>query len=94
MRFVGVSYHDGQGFIVKKLLGVNSALNLSGAAICFLSGTTTQANVEDFFREKEMTFTPVMFDKLDDLVKAFDEGQMRYLYRRSVAALCGAPAAC
>ena len=75
LRFVGVSYHDGQGFIVKKLLGVTSALNLSGAAICFLSGTTTQANVEDFFREKEMTFTPVMFDKLDDLVKAFDESK-------------------
>ncbi len=75
LRFVGVSYHDGQGFIVKKLLGVNSAFNLSGAAICFLSGTTTQANVEDFFREKEMSFTPVMFDKLDDLVKAFDEAR-------------------
>jgi general L-amino acid transport system substrate-binding protein len=75
VRFAGVSYHDGQGFIVKKLLGVNSALNLTGAAICFLSGTTTQANVEDFFREKEMTFTPVMFDRLDDLVKAFDESK-------------------
>ncbi len=75
LRFAGVSYHDGQGFIVKKLLGVNSALNLSGAAICFLSGTTTQANVEDFFREKDMTFTPVMVDKIDDLVKAFDEGR-------------------
>ncbi|MFN0192349.1 MAG: amino acid ABC transporter substrate-binding protein [Aestuariivirga sp.] len=75
LRFAGVSYHDGQGFIVKKLLGVNSALNLTGAAICFLSGTTTQANVEDFFREKQMTFTPVMFDKIGDLVKAFDEGQ-------------------
>jgi general L-amino acid transport system substrate-binding protein len=73
LRFVGVSYHDGQGFIVKRLLGVTSALQLSGAAICFLSGTTTQANVEDFFREKEMQFTPVTFDKLDELVKAFDE---------------------
>lgn len=75
LRFVGVSYHDGQGFIVKKLLGVTSALNLSGAAICFLSGTTTQVNVEDFFREKEMTFTPVTFEKLDELVKAFDVGK-------------------
>lgn len=73
LRFVGVSYHDGQGFIVKQLLGVTSALHLSGAAICFLSGTTTQANVEDFFREKEMQFTPVTFDKLDDLVAAFDK---------------------
>ena len=75
LRFAGVSYHDGQGFIVKKLLGVTSALNLSGAAVCFLSGTTTQANVEDFFREKEMSFTPVSFDKIDDLVKAFDESK-------------------
>jgi general L-amino acid transport system substrate-binding protein len=75
LRFAGVSYHDGQGFIVKKLLGVTSALQLSGASICFLSGTTTQANVEDFFREKEMTFTPVMFGKIDELVKAFDEGK-------------------
>ncbi len=75
IRFAGVSYHDGQGFIVKKLLGVNTALTLSGAAICFLSGTTTQANVEDFFREKEMSFVPVTFDKIDDLVKAFDEGK-------------------
>lgn len=75
LRFAGVSYHDGQGFIVKKLLGVNSALGLSGASICFLAGTTTQANVEDFFREKDMTFTPVMVDKIDDLVKAFDEGR-------------------
>ena len=75
LRFAGVSYHDGQGFIVKKLLGVTNALNLSGAAVCFLSGTTTQANVEDFFREKEMSFTPVSFDKIDDLVKAFDESK-------------------
>jgi general L-amino acid transport system substrate-binding protein len=75
IRFAGISYHDGQGFIVKNLLGVTSALNLTGAAICFLSGTTTQANVEDFFREKEMTFTPVTFGTLDELVKAFDESK-------------------
>jgi general L-amino acid transport system substrate-binding protein len=75
LRFVGVSYHDGQGFIVKKLLGVTSALQLSGAAICFLSGTTTEANVADFFREKEMAYTPVNFATLDELVAGFDAGK-------------------
>jgi len=75
LRFPGISYHDGQGFIVKKLLGVTSALNLSGAAICFQTGTTSEPNVEDFFREKEMVFQPVRFEKLDDLIKAFDEGK-------------------
>lgn len=75
LRFPGISYHDGQGFIVKRLLGVTSALNLSGAAICFQTGTTNELNVEDFFREKEMVFQPVRFDKLDELIKAFDEGK-------------------
>ncbi len=75
LRFAGISYHDGQGFIVKKLLGVTSALQLSGASICFQTGTTTESNVEDFFREKEMTFVPVRFENLDDLVTAFDEGK-------------------
>lgn len=75
LRFPGISYHDGQGFIVKKLLGVTSALQLSGASICFQTGTTTESNVEDFFREKDMTFAPVRFEKLDDLIKAFDEGK-------------------
>jgi general L-amino acid transport system substrate-binding protein len=75
LRFPGISYHDGQGFIVKKLLGVTSALNLSGAAICFQTGTTSEANVEDFFREKEMVFQPIRFEKLDELIKAFDGGQ-------------------
>lgn len=75
LRFAGVSYFDGQGFIVKKLLGVTNALYLSGASICFQTGTTSETNVEDFFREKEMTFVPVRFEKLDDLIKAFDEGK-------------------
>jgi general L-amino acid transport system substrate-binding protein len=70
-RFVGVSYHDGQGFMVNKSIGVNSVFNLTQAAVCFLSGTTTQANVEDFFREKEMTFTPVTLSSIDELVAAF-----------------------
>jgi general L-amino acid transport system substrate-binding protein len=70
-RFVGISYHDGQGFMVSKAIGVNSVFNLTQAAICFLSGTTTQANVEDFFREKEMTFTPVTLGTVDELVAAF-----------------------
>ena len=71
LRFVGISYHDGQGFLVPKSIGVNSVYQLSQAAICFLSGTTTQANVEDLFKEKNMVFTPVTFNTIDELVAAF-----------------------
>jgi general L-amino acid transport system substrate-binding protein len=74
-RFVGVSYHDGQGFMVAKSIGVNSVFKLTQAAICFLSGTTTQANVEDFFREKDMTFTPVTLGTVDELVAAYQSAK-------------------
>ena len=75
LRFVGVNYMDGQGFMVNKALGVNSVLTMSQAAICFLTGTTTQANVEDFFREKEMSFLPVTFDNINELVAAYEAGK-------------------
>ena len=75
LRFVGVSYMDGQGFLVSKALGVNSVFTMSQAAICFLTGTTTEVNVADFFREREMVFTPVKFDTIDDVVAAYEAGK-------------------
>jgi general L-amino acid transport system substrate-binding protein len=75
LRFVGVSYHDGQGFLVKKAIGVASVYNLGQAAICFVSGTTTQANVEEFFREREMAYSPVVFDNAELATAAYEEGK-------------------
>ena len=75
LRFVGVNYMDGQGFLVSKALGVNSVFTMSQAAICFLTGTTTEANVEDFFREREMVFTPVKFGTIDEVVTAYEAGK-------------------
>ncbi len=71
LRFVGISYHDGQGFMVAKSIGVNSAYKLGQAAICFLSGTTTEANLADFFQAKDMSYTPVSYGTIDELVAAF-----------------------
>ena len=75
LRFVGVNYMDGQGFLVAKALGVNSVFTMSQAAICFLSGTTTEANVADFFRERQMVFTPVNFDSVNEVVAAYEAGK-------------------
>jgi general L-amino acid transport system substrate-binding protein len=75
LRFVGVNYMDGQGFLVPKALGVNSVFTMSQAAICFLAGTTTEANVADFFREREMSFVSVTFDNTDALIAAYEAGK-------------------
>jgi general L-amino acid transport system substrate-binding protein len=74
-RFVGVLYHDGQGFLVKKLSGVTSVFNMSQASICFVSGTTTQANVDDFFKERDMAYVVKVFDKPEAAIAAFEANE-------------------
>lgn len=74
-RFAGVLYHDGQGFLVKKLSGVTSVFNMSQASICFVSGTTTQANVDDFFKERDMAYVVKVFDKPEAAIAAFEANE-------------------
>ena len=57
--FLGVNYYDGQGFMVKKKLGVNSTLDLDGATVCIQVGTTTELNLADYFKENGMSYEPV-----------------------------------
>ncbi len=73
--FVGASYYDGQGFMVAKLSGVTSVFNMSQASICFVNGTTTQANVDDFFKGRDMAYTAKNFDKPEDALAAYERGE-------------------
>ncbi len=75
LNFAGVNYYDGQGFMVRKDLGVTSALELDGASMCTNIGTTTELNVSDYFRANNMSFEPVVFEKADEVVAAYDSGR-------------------
>jgi general L-amino acid transport system substrate-binding protein len=75
LNFTGVNYYDGQGFIVTKGLKVNSALELSDAAVCVQQGTTTELNLADYFRANKMKLKTVTFATLDEAVKAYDSGR-------------------
>jgi general L-amino acid transport system substrate-binding protein len=75
LNFAGVNYYDGQGFMVRKDLGVSSAMELDGAAVCTNSGTTTELNVSDYFRANKMTMKLVAFEKADEVVGAYDAGR-------------------
>ncbi len=75
LNFAGVNYYDGQGFMVRKDLGVNSAMELAGAAVCVNIGTTTELNMADFFRANSMEYSPVVFEKADEVVAAYDAGR-------------------
>ena len=75
VNFAGVMYYDGQGFMVRKSLGVTSALELSGAAVCTNTGTTTELNVADYFRANNMSYEVVAYEKADEVVQAYDAGR-------------------
>src|SRR5271154_50735 len=75
MFFTGVNYYDGQGFMVRKKLGVDSATKLDGASICVQQGTTTELNLADYFRAHNMKFEAVVFATDDETVQAYDGGR-------------------
>jgi general L-amino acid transport system substrate-binding protein len=75
LNFTGVDYYDGQGFMVRKALKVNSALELNGASVCVQQGTTTELNLADYFRAHKMQLKSVTFATANEAIKSYDAGR-------------------
>jgi general L-amino acid transport system substrate-binding protein len=75
LYFPAVAYYDGQGFMLPRSRNIENALDLNGSKVCVQSGTTTLLNLADYFRVNNMKFEEMKFDKLDDVVKAYDSGK-------------------
>ena len=74
-NFTGVTYYDGQGFLVKKSLKVNSALELNSASVCVQTGTTTEQNLADYLKGNNMKYEVIAFATADETVKAYESGR-------------------
>ena len=74
-NFAGVTYYDGQGFMVRKSLKVNSALELNSASVCVATGTTTELNLADYFKGNNMKYEVIAFATADDTIKAYESGR-------------------
>jgi general L-amino acid transport system substrate-binding protein len=74
-EFTQIMFFDGQGFMVRKALGVKSINDLNGATICAAQGTTTELNVADYFRQHKLTYKIVTFNGTDAARLAYDEGR-------------------
>ena len=70
-RYVGTLFHDGQAMLVRRMQGVTSVLELSGASVCMLSEGPAQQNVEAYFSQRGMRYTAVTFEKWDVAVEAY-----------------------
>jgi general L-amino acid transport system substrate-binding protein len=79
IAFAGVTYHDGQGFMVMRNLNVTSALELDRAKVCVEEGTTSQRNAADFFAANSMTYEERAFPSAAATLQAFQSGQCNVL---------------
>ena len=75
LYFPAVAYYDGQGFMLPRSRNIEGALDLNDSKVCVQSGTTTALNLVDYFRVNNMKFEEMKFDKLDDVVKAYESGK-------------------
>lgn len=72
LSFAAINFYDGQGFMVRRSLGVSSALDLAGSSVCATTGTTTELNLADFFRKNRMNYEIVSFEVSDEVLSAYD----------------------
>jgi general L-amino acid transport system substrate-binding protein len=74
-NFAGVTFYDGQGFMVHRELGVSRVEDLDGAAICVQPGTTTELNLADSFRARGLGFEPVVIESIGEATSAYFSGR-------------------
>ena len=74
-NYAQTMFYDGQGFLVRKDLGISSALELQGASVCVTQGTTTELNLQDFSNQNGLNIEPLTFEDPDAAVAAYEAGQ-------------------
>jgi general L-amino acid transport system substrate-binding protein len=75
LHFTGVTYYDGQGFMVPVKSKIKSAKQLKGATVCVQSGTTTEKNLTDYARANNLGIKPVVFEKVEAATGAYFSGR-------------------
>jgi general L-amino acid transport system substrate-binding protein len=74
-NFTIVTFYDGQGFMVRKDSGIQAIEDMDGATVCVTSGTTTEQNLADAFRNRNLTFEAVIFEETASVYSAYEEGR-------------------
>lgn len=73
LMFAGVAYYDGQGFLLRRDAGIDTALQLAGKTVCTQVGTTSELNLADYFRAKDMALKVAALNTVEESRKAYDE---------------------
>ena len=74
-NYTTVMFYDGQGFMVRRDSGFTSATQLDGASVCVTSGTTTELNLADFFRQNSLSLETVVFEDTASVYGAYERSR-------------------
>ncbi|HRO49294.1 MAG TPA: amino acid ABC transporter substrate-binding protein [Hyphomicrobium sp.] len=75
LNFAGVLFYDGQAFMVRKSQKLKSVDELAGASICVQTGTTNELNLADYFETRGLTYKPVVFERLIEVLAAYQSNR-------------------
>jgi general L-amino acid transport system substrate-binding protein len=75
LAFAPVVFHDGQGIMVKQASGIQSLAGLQGKSICIQTGTTTEQNLTDQLRKRNIAYTPIVFEDVNTTFATYAEGR-------------------
>jgi len=73
--FTTIVFYDGQGFMISKALGVDSATKIDGASVCVTAGTTSELNLADFARLHGLKIEVLVFDGKKEALGAYSTGR-------------------
>ena len=73
LMFAGVAYYDGQGFLLRRDAGIDTALQLGGKTVCTQTGTTSELNLSDYFRANDMALKVLALGTAEESLKAYDD---------------------
>jgi general L-amino acid transport system substrate-binding protein len=91
LRIGPVNFYDGQGFVVKRDTKVDKVAGLNGATVCVAQGTTHEVTLGDYARANNITWQPVVFERIDTMYQAFFSGRCDAM-TQDASALAGAVA--
>jgi len=86
--FAATNYFSGQGFLVKRSLGVAHLTELNGASVCVPPGSTTEVILQEWFRSHNLTFRPVLIDDPNQIQATFLSGRCD-VFTRDMTGLSG-----
>jgi len=75
LNFTVINFYDGQGFLLRKSLGLKTATELQGASICVVAGSTNELNLADWARVNKVDYRPVVFEQNDEARRSYLAGR-------------------